>query len=109
MSTLVATVLLVVILAVVVLVIYRSVRIIPQATAGIVERFGRYHRTLNAGLNMVTPFVDRRRRGRGAGPAGRLGPAGAAGSAGARAEAGAEARTGRAVRDGPAVRPGHRS
>jgi len=61
MSTLVATVLLVVILAVVVLVIYRSVRIIPQATAGIVERFGRYHRTLNAGLNMVTPFVDRLR------------------------------------------------
>jgi regulator of protease activity HflC (stomatin/prohibitin superfamily) len=34
---------------------------VPQATAGIVERFGRYHRTLNAGLNMVTPFVDRLR------------------------------------------------
>jgi len=61
MSTLVATILLVLILLVVVLVIYRSVRIIPQATAGIVERFGRYHRTLNAGLNMVTPFVDRLR------------------------------------------------
>ena len=29
--------------------------------AGIVERFGRYHRTLHAGLNMVTPFVDRLR------------------------------------------------
>jgi regulator of protease activity HflC (stomatin/prohibitin superfamily) len=37
------------------------VRIIPQATAGIVERFGRYHRTLYAGLNMVTPFIDRLR------------------------------------------------
>ena len=61
MSTLVATILLVLILLVVVLVIYRSVRIIPQATAGIVERFGRYHRTLHAGLNMVTPFVDRLR------------------------------------------------
>src|SRR5579862_4661708 len=61
MSTLVAVILLVVLVALVALVIWRSVRIIPQATAGIVERFGRYHRTLPAGLNMVTPFVDRLR------------------------------------------------
>jgi regulator of protease activity HflC (stomatin/prohibitin superfamily) len=61
MSTVVATVLLVVLVVLVALVIWRSVRIIPQATAGIVERFGRYHRTLNAGLNMVTPFIDRLR------------------------------------------------
>jgi regulator of protease activity HflC (stomatin/prohibitin superfamily) len=61
MSTLVATILLVVVVVLIVLAIVRSVRIIPQATAGIVERFGRYHRTLNAGLNVVTPFVDRLR------------------------------------------------
>jgi regulator of protease activity HflC (stomatin/prohibitin superfamily) len=61
MDTLVATILLVVLVILVVLAIVRSVRIIPQATAGIVERFGRYHRTLNAGLNVVTPFVDRLR------------------------------------------------
>jgi regulator of protease activity HflC (stomatin/prohibitin superfamily) len=61
MSPLVGTILVVVFIALVVLVISRSVRIVPQATAGIVERFGRYHRTLNAGLNMVTPFVDRLR------------------------------------------------
>ena len=61
MSPLVGTILLVVFIALVVLVISRSIRIVPQATAGIVERFGRYHRTLNAGLNMVTPFVDRLR------------------------------------------------
>src|ERR1700692_639882 len=61
MSTLVATVLIVVFVALVIAVISRSVRIIPQAMAGIVERFGRYHRTLQAGLNMVTPFVDRLR------------------------------------------------
>ena len=58
MSPLVGTILLLVFIALVVLVISRSIRIVPQATAGIVERFGRYHRTLNAGLNMVTPFVD---------------------------------------------------
>ena len=61
MSSVVAVILLVVLLGLVVLTISRSVRIVPQASAGIVERFGRYHRTLHAGLNMVTPFVDRLR------------------------------------------------
>ena len=37
----------------------RTVRIIPQARAGIVERFGKYKETLPAGLNVVVPFVDR--------------------------------------------------
>jgi regulator of protease activity HflC (stomatin/prohibitin superfamily) len=37
----------------------RSVRIVPQARAGIVERLGRYQRTLNPGLTIVVPFVDR--------------------------------------------------
>ncbi|HEY6297613.1 MAG TPA: SPFH domain-containing protein, partial [Streptosporangiaceae bacterium] len=59
MSTLVTIILLIVFVALIVLVVWRSVRIVPQAKAGIVERFGRYHRTLNAGLNMVTPFIDR--------------------------------------------------
>jgi regulator of protease activity HflC (stomatin/prohibitin superfamily) len=37
----------------------RTIRIVPQARAGVVERFGRYSRTLNAGLAIVVPFVDR--------------------------------------------------
>jgi regulator of protease activity HflC (stomatin/prohibitin superfamily) len=37
----------------------RTIRIIPQARAGIVERFGRYSRTLNPGLTVLVPFVDR--------------------------------------------------
>src|SRR5437764_3149022 len=37
----------------------RTIRIIPQARAGIVERFGRYHRTLNPGLAVLMPFIDR--------------------------------------------------
>ena len=61
MSSLVAIILLVVLIALVAAVVSRSIRIVPQASAGIVERFGRYHRTLHAGLNMVTPFVDRLR------------------------------------------------
>ncbi len=49
-------------LAVVVFVLFtlwRTVRIIPQARAGVVERFGRYSRTLTPGLAIVVPFVDR--------------------------------------------------
>src|SRR5437763_513086 len=37
----------------------RTVRIIPQARAGVVERLGRYQRTLAPGLAVVLPFVDR--------------------------------------------------
>ncbi len=37
----------------------RTVRIIPQARAGVVERLGRYSRTLKPGLTIVVPFVDK--------------------------------------------------
>src|SRR5680860_935835 len=39
--------------------ISRMVRIVPQARAGIVERLGRYQRTLDPGLALVVPYVDR--------------------------------------------------
>ncbi len=38
-----------------------TVKIVPQARAGIVERFGKYRATLSAGLNIVVPFIDRMR------------------------------------------------
>ncbi len=37
----------------------KTIRIVPQARAGVVERFGKYRATLPAGLNVVVPFVDR--------------------------------------------------
>ena len=37
----------------------RTIRIIPQARAGVVERLGRYQRTLDPGLAVLLPFVDR--------------------------------------------------
>jgi regulator of protease activity HflC (stomatin/prohibitin superfamily) len=37
----------------------RTVRVIPQARAGVVERWGRYSRTLQPGLNIVVPFIDK--------------------------------------------------
>src|SRR5438132_7697457 len=52
---------LIVVVALVLLVLARTVRIIPQARAGIIERLGRYSRTLLPGLALVIPFVDRLR------------------------------------------------
>ncbi|MDX6629118.1 MAG: hypothetical protein QOH00_1364 [Gaiellales bacterium] len=46
----------VVLLALVVLL--RTVRIVPQAFEGVVERLGRYSRTLSAGLHVLIPFLD---------------------------------------------------
>ncbi len=38
-----------------------SIRIVPQASAGIVERLGKYHKTLEPGLNLIVPGIDRLR------------------------------------------------
>src|ERR687891_603800 len=49
-----------IVLAIFVLIIAMSgVRIVPQARAGVVERLGRYSRTLDAGLTLIVPFIDR--------------------------------------------------
>ena len=45
----------------VIVVLGRAVRVVPQARAGVVERLGRYHKTLLPGLNLLVPFVDRLR------------------------------------------------
>src|SRR6184192_3572908 len=60
MATATLIVLLVVALFVLI-VLARTVRIVPQARAGVIERLGRYNRTLDAGLAIVIPFIDRLR------------------------------------------------
>ncbi|HQY96890.1 MAG TPA: SPFH domain-containing protein [Phycicoccus sp.] len=42
-----------------VIVIFRTVRIVPQQTALIIERLGRYSRTLEGGIHFLVPFVDK--------------------------------------------------
>src|SRR5450755_1607789 len=49
---------LVVVLAMVILVV-KTVRIVPQARARNVERLGRYRKTLEPGMNVIIPFIDR--------------------------------------------------
>ncbi|MCC9177623.1 SPFH domain-containing protein [Arthrobacter sp. zg-Y750] len=54
---------LVVVLAVLVIfvlvILVKAVKIVPQARAGVVERLGKYQKTLNPGLTILIPFVDR--------------------------------------------------
>jgi regulator of protease activity HflC (stomatin/prohibitin superfamily) len=45
-------------LGVVVFFVLRTVQIVPQQSAFVVERLGQYHRTLNAGLHFVVPFIE---------------------------------------------------
>jgi regulator of protease activity HflC (stomatin/prohibitin superfamily) len=46
---------------VVLVALVRTVRIVPQASAGLIERLGRYQRTCTPGLTVLVPFVDRMR------------------------------------------------
>jgi regulator of protease activity HflC (stomatin/prohibitin superfamily) len=54
-----ALIALIVIALLVIIVIAKSLTIVPQAQAKVVERLGRYSRTLSPGLNLLVPFVDR--------------------------------------------------
>jgi regulator of protease activity HflC (stomatin/prohibitin superfamily) len=49
----------VVIVALVAMMVTKTVRIVPQARARNIERFGRYRKTLEPGMNFIIPFVDR--------------------------------------------------
>jgi regulator of protease activity HflC (stomatin/prohibitin superfamily) len=60
-GTALSIVIAVVLVLVVLVTLARTVRIIPQARAGVVERLGRYQRTLNPGLAVLVPFVDKLR------------------------------------------------
>ena len=43
----------------VVVTVWKGVKIVPQQEAWIIERLGRYHATLEAGLNLIIPYIDR--------------------------------------------------
>lgn len=48
-----------ILLAVAITFIMRTVKVVPQQSAWIVERLGKYHATLNPGLNFLVPFIDK--------------------------------------------------
>jgi regulator of protease activity HflC (stomatin/prohibitin superfamily) len=53
-----ALIVLLVIAVFVLFVVYRTAVVVPQQSAYVVERLGRYHATMNAGFHLLMPFVD---------------------------------------------------
>ena len=53
-----ALIVFIVVALLVLLVVYRTAVVVPQQSAYVVERLGRYHATLNAGFHILVPFVD---------------------------------------------------
>ena len=41
-----------------IVIVYKTALVVPQQSAFVVERLGRYHGTLNAGFHILVPFVD---------------------------------------------------
>ncbi|TRW44353.1 SPFH domain-containing protein [Georgenia yuyongxinii] len=58
-GSIIAVIILALIAVLVIVAIYKAVRIVPQAVALIVERLGKYQTTMYAGLHFLIPFVDR--------------------------------------------------
>ena len=53
-----ALIVLLVVAVFVLFVVYRTAVVVPQQSAYVVERLGRYHATLNAGFHLLFPFID---------------------------------------------------
>ena len=53
------TVILILLIFLAVITFFRTIRVVPQKTAFIVERLGKYKQTLDAGLHVLVPFIDK--------------------------------------------------
>ena len=54
-----SNIVLAVLIVIAVVIVASAIKIIPQANAGITERLGKYHRTLEPGLSLIIPGIDR--------------------------------------------------
>jgi regulator of protease activity HflC (stomatin/prohibitin superfamily) len=54
-----STIVAVVLLIIVIVIAAKTIKIVPQQHAWVLERLGRYHATLTPGLTIVVPFIDR--------------------------------------------------
>jgi regulator of protease activity HflC (stomatin/prohibitin superfamily) len=52
------TVVILALLALTLLTLFKGVRQVPQGSKWVVQRLGKYHKTLNPGLNFIIPFFD---------------------------------------------------
>ena len=54
-----SNIVLAVLIVIAIVIVAGAIKIIPQANAGITERLGKYHRTLEPGLSLIIPGIDR--------------------------------------------------
>ncbi len=59
LGSMIATVAILLFLLFVVVTIFRSVQVVPQSRALVIERLGKFHSVMFAGLHLVIPFIDR--------------------------------------------------
>jgi regulator of protease activity HflC (stomatin/prohibitin superfamily) len=62
-GTIVLWIVLIALVIFVVVALFKAVRIVPQATALIIERLGRYSNTFSPGMHLLVPFIDKVRAG----------------------------------------------
>ena len=57
-STLLSVIIPLLIIILAIIFVYKGVKVVPQSNVYVIERFGKYLKTLNAGLNLIVPFLD---------------------------------------------------
>ena len=55
----IATFLIALIAILILFILIKGIRIVKQSTVMIVERLGKYHKTLHTGVNLIIPFLDK--------------------------------------------------
>ena len=55
------TVVLIILAILVIVILAKGIRIIQQSEVMIIERLGRYHKTLHSGINVIIPIIDQPR------------------------------------------------
>ena len=43
----------------IIITLYLGIKVVPQSMVFVIERFGKYSKTLNAGLNIIVPYLDK--------------------------------------------------
>ena len=49
----------IVVIVIALVTVFKGIRVVSQSEVHLVERFGKYKRTLNAGLNLIVPYVEK--------------------------------------------------
>ena len=54
-----ASIVTIVVIVIALVTVFKGIRVVSQSEVHLVERFGKYKRTLKAGLNLIVPYVDK--------------------------------------------------